>query len=120
MRGAVSGGSFIFGLLVCGGIAALIGQRKNFNVFHSFLFGALLGPFGIGILIAQRSNLPNAPPGMIAARCLRCSAVQNISSDQMTFECWQCKLRSDVPSARSSDPESLREWLNRAKKRPGE
>jgi hypothetical protein len=106
----------IVGLIVCGVIAALIGQKKNFNVFHSFLLGAILGVIGIGIVAVQRPDLPKPPPGMRAVRCPRCNAVQNIPHDQTTFDCWQCKLTSDAGSARPRNPENAREWLNRKKR----
>ena len=112
--------SVIVGLLGCGGIAALIGQRKNFNVVQSFLFGALLGFIGIGIVAVQRPNLPKAPPGLMAVKCPRCNAVQNIPRDKTTFECWQCKLTSDVGSVSPRDPEGAREWLDRTKKQRGD
>jgi hypothetical protein len=108
--------AFIIGFLICGGIAALIGQRKHFNVVHSFLLGAILGVIGIGIVAVQRPNLPKPPPGLVAVKCPRCTAVQNIPSIQAQFECWQCKLTSDVASARSRAAENAREWLDRTKR----
>jgi hypothetical protein len=36
-------GAFLTAWLVCGAVAAIIGQKKHFNVAHSFLLGAVLG-----------------------------------------------------------------------------
>jgi hypothetical protein len=36
-------GTLIVIAVICGAIAAVIGQKKNFNVNQSFLWGALLG-----------------------------------------------------------------------------
>ena len=107
-------GSFLTLWLVCGGIAAIIGQRKNFNVVHSFALGAVLGVVGVFIVAVQRANLPTPPPGMRALRCPRCNAVQNVPEGQPTFECWQCKQVSSV--TKPDSPEDAREWLNRNKK----
>jgi hypothetical protein len=116
-------GTLIVIWLICGAIAAAIGQKKNFNVAHSFVPGALLGVIGVIIVIVQRPNLPKPPPGMRAVQCPRCNAMQNIPDGQTTFECWQCKLVSNVAGAgyvagkRGPDgPEDTREWLNRTKK----
>jgi hypothetical protein len=114
-------GTVIVIALICGAIAAVIGQKKNFNVGHSFLLGAVLGVIGILIVAVQRPNLPKPPPGMSAVRCPRCNAVQNIPDGQATFECWQCKVVSNTASAgyvagKWGRPEDTREWLNRMKK----
>lgn len=102
---------------------AVATQRGVVRVAHSFVLGAVLGVIGVIILIVQRPNLPEPPPGMRAVRCARCNAVQNIPHGQTTFECWQCKLVSNVAGAgyvagkRGPDgPEDTREWLNRTKK----
>jgi hypothetical protein len=107
-------GTFLTAWLVCGAVAAIIGQRKNFNVAHSFLLGAVLGVIGVFIVAVQRANLPKPPPGMRAQRCPRCNAVQNVPEGQPAFECWQCKQVSSVTMP--DGPEDAREWLNRNKK----
>src|ERR1700743_1860513 len=107
-------GAFLTIWLICGGIAAIIGQRKNLNVDHSFLLGAVRGVSGLFIVAVQRGTLPKPPPGMRAQRCPRCNAVQNIPESQPTFECWQCKQVSGV--TKPDSPENAREWLNRNKK----
>jgi LSD1 subclass zinc finger protein len=89
----MSTGTIIVFLFICGGVAAVIGQKKNFNPAHAFVPGAVLGVIGIFIVAVQRPNLPKAPPGMRAVRCPRCNAVQNIPNNQSGFERWQCKLR---------------------------
>jgi phage FluMu protein Com len=106
-------GTFLTVWLICGGVAAVIGQKKNFNVAHSFALGAVLGVIGVFIVAVQRANLPKPPPGMRALRCPRCNAVQNIPEGQPTFECWQCKQASSV--TKPDGPEDAREWLNRNK-----
>ena len=87
--------------LVCGGIAALIGQTKNLPVRGSFILGAALGIIGIIIVICEKPRLPQAPPGMLAVKCPRCNAVQNIPQQQPEYVCWQCKaahrLRGTAP-----------------------
>ena len=40
-------GTVIVLCLICGGIAALIGQKKNLPVKDSFIWGALLGIIGV-------------------------------------------------------------------------
>jgi len=59
------------------------------------------------------------------AMCPRCNAVQNIPDAQTAFECWQCKLVSNVAGAgyvagrRGPDkPEDTREWFNRTTGQP--
>jgi hypothetical protein len=78
----------IVGCLICGVIAAMIGQSKNLSAGSSFAWGAILGIIGIVIVVLQS---PGAPVGMSAAKCPRCNAVQNVRFDQPSFECWQCK-----------------------------
>lgn len=78
-------------LLICGVVAAAIGQRKNLSVGGSFALGAILGIIGIAIVVFQKPGLPKAPAGMRAVKCPRCNAVQNIGKTQTTYECWQCK-----------------------------
>jgi hypothetical protein len=111
----LTSGTFLTVWLVCGAVAAIIGQKKNFNVAHSFLLGAVLGPFGVGMIAFQRADLPKPPPGMRSQQCPRCNAVQNIPEGQPTFECWQCKQVSNVTKPDGPD-EDAREWLNRNKK----
>ena len=86
----------VFVALVCGLITMLIGQKKNMGLFGSFIIGALLGLIGIVIMLFLPTQLPKAPKGMYAAKCCRCSAVQNLPIRQAEFECWQCKTVQDV------------------------
>jgi hypothetical protein len=95
-------GTLIVIAVICGAIAAVIGQKKNFNVNQSFLWGALLGVIGIFIVAVRRPNPPKPPRGMRAVRCPRCNAMQNIPDAQATFECWQCKLVSKRQTWRGS------------------
>lgn len=116
-------GALVVFWLICGVIAAAIGQKKNLSVGGCFALGAFLSIIGIAIVVAQKPGLPEAPHGMRAVRCPRCNAVQNVPEHQATFECWQCKLASDVASASSvggprgpQEPEDIRVWLDRKKK----
>jgi hypothetical protein len=112
--------SLIFFGLIFGGITAYIAQRKNLgNVGGWFFFGALLFIVALPMVIFAKPGLPQAPPGMLAVKCPRCNAVQNVPYGQATFECWRCKLVSDTASAGLLDvPEDTRTWLNRMQKQP--
>ena len=79
-----------FWCLIWGGIAALIGQRKNLGVGGSFALGGLLGIIGVIIVICQKSGLPPAPAGTRAVKCPRCNVVQNIALAAPSYDCWQC------------------------------
>ncbi|BBY08175.1 hypothetical protein [Mycobacterium noviomagense] len=117
------------GLLICGAIAAVIGSAKNRSVLGSFLLGAFLGLIGVLIVAVVPKLPPEPPPGMRAVQCPRCNAVQNLPLGLSNFECWQCKLVSNVAGAEyvagggligrraPDEQEDLREWLNRVKKR---
>jgi hypothetical protein len=95
----VSGGTILFGAIVCGIISMLIGQKKNFKMPESFLLGALLGIIGIVIMLVRSPQLPKAPAGMIAVKCSRCNAVSNVPLHQDQFECWQCKNSEPMSKA---------------------
>ena len=85
--------------LICGGIAAWIGQKKNLPAKDSFIWGALLGIIGVVVVICQRPGLPQAPPGMRAVKCKRCNTVQNVPEDQRVYECYQCKASNELWAA---------------------
>jgi ribosomal protein S27E len=109
-------GFWLFIWLVCGAIAAAIGQRKNLSVGGSFALGFFLSVIGIVIVICQRPGLPPAPAGMRSVKCTRCNAVQNIGATQTSFRCWQCKLvHGDAAQCLPPAPEDAREWLDRVK-----
>lgn len=96
--------SLIFWCLIFGVITAAIAQKKNLGQAGQWFFvGALLGIIGVLIVVLQPSLLPKAPPGMVAVKCARCNAVQNIPQAQPEYQCWQCKaiqrLRTPAPSA---------------------
>ena len=116
----MSMGAVVFGMLICGVIAAVIGQRKNFHPFPCFLLGAITGVIGIAIIAVQSRQLPKAPPGLIAVKCPRCNAVQNVP-DAPTFQCWQCKQTNDIARLPATDrpraPEDVRTWFDRTKDR---
>jgi hypothetical protein len=77
--------------LICGAIAAAIGQKKNLGTGESFALGAILGVIGIVIVLIQKPGLPPAPAGMRAVKCPRCNTVQNIPRSDTGYECWQCQ-----------------------------
>lgn len=81
-----------------------------------FVFGALLFIVALPVVIFTTPGLPQAPPGMRAVKCQRCNAVQNIAATQTTYECWQCKLVTNVglPAA----AEDVRTWLNGTEEQP--
>jgi MFS family permease len=109
----VTFGAILGGMLICGAIAAAIGQKKKFSAGGCFALGAVLGVIGIIMVIAQRPALPKAPPGMRVVKCSRCNAVQNIPLSQTEFHCWQCQFVNSAGPA--IGPEDGRQWLNRVK-----
>lgn len=76
--------------LVFGGITAAIAQKKNFSAGRWFFAGALLGIFGLILVLVARPALPKAPPGMRAVKCARCNTIENVPLTQPVYECWQC------------------------------
>ena len=84
--------TFIFFVLIFGGITAAIAQKRNLgSPFGWFVFGALLFIVALPMAIFSKAGLPQAPPGMRAVKCPRCNTVQNIPQNQPEYECWQCK-----------------------------
>ena len=49
--------------LICGVIAMLIGQKKNQNLFGSFVTGALLGLIGIVLMLRVADRTAQGPRG---------------------------------------------------------
>lgn len=84
-------GFYVFVVLVCGGIAAVIASGKNRSGGGFFLLG-ILGPIAIIAAAVASKGEPPAPKGMKVAMCPRCNARQNVDPDQGQYECWQCKL----------------------------
>lgn len=83
--------------IVCAGIGAAICHSKNRNVGEGLALGGLLGIIGLVITVCLPSELPKAPPGMIALQCPRCNAVQNVSAGQPRYQCWQCHITNAAP-----------------------
>lgn len=78
---------------ICGIIAIAVSRDRDSKWF---LAGFLLGPIGIVVaLLAPRRF--ETPSGMRAVTCPRCSAQQNVPTDDTSYECWQCKLVSSTP-----------------------
>jgi predicted RNA-binding Zn-ribbon protein involved in translation (DUF1610 family) len=80
-----------FGLL-WGVVCVLIAQRKNNPTGGAFCWGFFLGLIGVLIVAMSRPGPPPALPGLMATKCPRCNAAQNIPAQATTFECWQCHL----------------------------
>lgn len=91
--------------LIFGAITAAIGQKKNFLVAESFLWGALLGIIGLIVMIVRRPALPKPPPGMRAVKCPRCNAVGNTPDTQPEYVCWQCKAGYHVKGRTPQTPQ---------------
>jgi hypothetical protein len=74
--------------LVCAGLAAAIGQRKN-EGFKAFLLGLLLGPFGVVIALVSSGNLrpcPHCrsridPKATVCPKCTRDVTPTNAAAD---------------------------------------
>lgn len=70
--------------IVCGVTSAGIAERKNASVGGVSLLGFLLGPIGIIAAVLAPAGKPAAPDGMVAVRCPRCNADQNVAKDVST------------------------------------
>jgi uncharacterized CHY-type Zn-finger protein len=92
--------------LVCAGICAALGQRKNIPTAESASWGFFLGVIGIVIVACMEERLPAAPGGMSAHKCARCNAVQNVEDGSSSFECWQCHQTNSVVPTRPVGPVS--------------
>lgn len=90
-------GVYIMAGLVCGfitmGIA--VGRRRSYAWFFA---GFFFGPIGLLVVALVLKPGRVAPAGMRAATCPRCNAEQNVSASAESYECWQCKLVSPVPT----------------------
>jgi hypothetical protein len=74
------------GCMVAGGA---ITNSKNRGWGVGIAWGFFLGVIGlIGAACMRPASL--VPPGMEAATCPRCNAVQNIPRGDSSFECWRC------------------------------
>ena len=92
-------------VLIFGAIAAAIGQRKNFPVAESFLWGALLGIIGVIVVIVRRPALPKPLAGMRVVKCPRCNAVGNKPAGEPKYVCWQCKAAYHVKGRTPQTPQ---------------
>jgi hypothetical protein len=91
--------------------AGMISDRKNNGFVNGFIIGVLLNIFGVIIVICLKPGLPKAPKGLVAVKCSRCAAVQNVPADQPQFQCWQCQTLQPSPFVvkRPGEPD----WLAR-------
>lgn len=90
---------FVWALVgvVCGVIAMQIAIKRDRSA-EWFLVGLVFGPLGIlAALLAPRGF--KTPDGRQAVTCPRCSTQQNVLTTDATYECWQCKLVSQVSGA---------------------
>jgi ribosomal protein S27E len=89
---------FWFGCMAIGGV---ITSSKNRGAGTGIVLGLLLGIIGVIIAACLSSQSPPAPAGMIAVKCPRCNAVQNVPYRQPHYECWQCHISNDTPGVAS-------------------
>lgn len=82
--------------VICGIITEEIGGAKRRPIAGSFAWGFFLGILGILIVALLPRGEDPAPPGMVAVKCPRCNAKQNIRPRAASFECWQCKTTVPV------------------------
>jgi hypothetical protein len=80
--------------VICGIVAAKLGEAKNRSFGESFAIGLILGVFGV-VIVALLP--PGVPTGMRAVMCPRCNTMQNISGGQSEYECWRCKANIPIP-----------------------
>lgn len=90
--------------LFCGLIAGVIAERKQRSAAGFFVLGLILGIFGILAAAIVQPGRPSAPEGLVAVRCPRCNAEQNVPALHPSFECWQCHLHTSIPQAAISPP----------------
>lgn len=57
-----------------------------------YVYGVGIVVAFVGALIIRNSMKESAdgPPGTFAAKCVRCNAIQNVSVNAQSYECWQC------------------------------
>nr|WP_322000733.1 hypothetical protein [Rhodococcus qingshengii] len=84
---------------ICAIIACTIAGRKNRSGGGFFLLGLLFPIIGVIVAILASPGTPLPPLGMRAVVCPRCNANQNVPAQQVSYECWQCKL--DVQLAKA-------------------
>jgi uncharacterized membrane protein YeaQ/YmgE (transglycosylase-associated protein family) len=78
-------------LLVCGIIAAVIGQARGSGAVMSFLFGAIFGLIGIALLaVLPAGRTSGAEWGGRRIKCTCCGARQDIAIEDKRFDCRRC------------------------------
>lgn len=90
---------WIIAAVICGIVSEEIGVYKRRSFWGSFSWGFFLGLIGIIIVAVLPRGDDPAPAGMVAVKCSRCNAKQNIQPHATSFECWQCKTTILVVSA---------------------
>lgn len=90
---------------IWGSVCALISYAKHRSMKTGYLWGFFLGVIGLSVVSLQSagprppqppSPLPPAPSGMVARRCGRCNAGQNVKVGVERFDCWRCAQGNKV------------------------
>lgn len=85
--------------IVCAVAAGAITNSKGRGWGIGLAWGGLLGVIGLIVVACMK---PDAPPGMEAASCPRCNAVQNVPIGAPSFECWQCHYVAHLRSGKKA------------------
>jgi phage FluMu protein Com len=96
-------------VLICAGIGAAITSAKERGPWEGLALGGLLGIIGVVIAACLSKGTPLAPSGMVAVKCPRCNAVQNVTEGQPHYECWQCHTASPAPGFENAVPPGTRQ-----------
>jgi ribosomal protein S27E len=99
--------------MISGAVAQAIARGKNRNQNAWFAAGVLF--VGAVLVVALLPKLPDpAPDGMIAEKCPRCNAEQNVPENAPSFTCWRCRYEArligmpgtaaELPQARPALP----------------
>lgn len=91
--------AYILVAAACGAAAGSLAGKKNRDVPGFALVGFLFGPIGVLVAAVVGPGEPPAPNGFVAVTCPRCNARQNVTKENPTFECYQCKASTRVLDA---------------------
>lgn len=91
MNGNAVLGMYVVGALVFGLTAMIIAATRNLPVGRFVAVALLGGPLGpLAAAIAPSGDDWRVAVGTRAVMCLRCCARQNVPTEALGFECWQC------------------------------
>ncbi len=91
--------AYLLVAIVCAVVAGNVASRKNRDAPGFALVGLLFGPIGVLVAAVVGPGEPPAPQGFVAVTCPRCNTKQNVTKDDPTFECYQCKTSTRVLEA---------------------